>query len=77
MVLRYIPCAVLCNKTCRNLFTELRIDYNILVSFCCVIQCSIDALLDRTIKHMLFLQCVPSQAEKLRHSAQPKVFTLS
>lgn len=36
-------------------------------------KCSIDALLDRTIKHMLFLESVPSQAEKLRHSAEPKI----
>lgn len=36
-------------------------------------KCSIDALLDRTIKHMLFLQSVPSQTEKLSHPAQAKV----
>ncbi|XP_077232791.1 transcription factor LHW-like isoform X2 [Tasmannia lanceolata] len=30
-------------------------------------KCSIDALLDRTVKHMLFLQSVTNQAEKLRH----------
>ncbi|XP_010920506.1 transcription factor LHW isoform X2 [Elaeis guineensis] len=36
-------------------------------------KCSIDALLDRTVKHMLFLKSVSSQAEKLRMSAIPKV----
>lgn len=36
-------------------------------------KCSIDALLDRTIKHMLFLQSVTKHAEKLKHSGEPKV----
>eukprot|EP00262_Sarcandra_glabra_P013053 TRINITY_DN3526_c2_g2_i1.p1 TRINITY_DN3526_c2_g2~~TRINITY_DN3526_c2_g2_i1.p1 ORF type:complete len:780 (-),score=123.66 TRINITY_DN3526_c2_g2_i1:1182-3521(-) len=36
-------------------------------------KCSIDALLDRTIKHMLFLQGVTKRAEKLGQSAHPKV----
>ncbi|KAG1339248.1 putative transcription factor bHLH155 [Cocos nucifera] len=36
-------------------------------------KCSIDALLDRTVKHMLFLKSVSSQAEKLRMSTVPKV----
>lgn len=36
-------------------------------------KCSIDALLDRTIKHMLFLQSVPTQTEKLSHPEQAKV----
>ncbi|PIN12973.1 hypothetical protein CDL12_14412 [Handroanthus impetiginosus] len=30
-------------------------------------KCSIDGLLDKTIKHMLFLRSVTNQAEKLRH----------
>ncbi|XXG85463.1 hypothetical protein AAC387_Pa11g0535 [Persea americana] len=36
-------------------------------------KCSIDALLDRTIKHMLFLQKVTSQAEKLKQCVNSKV----
>ncbi|MQM14901.1 hypothetical protein Taro_047842 [Colocasia esculenta] len=36
-------------------------------------KCSIDALLDRTIKHMLFLQSISSQAEKLKQYAHSKV----
>ncbi|XP_008801631.2 transcription factor bHLH155-like isoform X2 [Phoenix dactylifera] len=36
-------------------------------------KCSLDALLDRTVKHMLFLKSVSSRAEKLRMSAVPKV----
>lgn len=36
-------------------------------------QCSIDALLDRTIKHMLFLQSVTKYAEKVKQADQPKV----
>ncbi|KAJ6841876.1 transcription factor EMB1444-like [Iris pallida] len=34
---------------------------------------SIDALLDQTVKHMMFLQSIPSQAEKLKNSEQVKV----
>lgn len=30
-------------------------------------QSSIDGLLDKTIKHMLFLRSVTNQADKLRH----------
>uniref|UniRef100_A0A1D1ZAX9 Putative basic helix-loop-helix protein At1g06150 n=1 Tax=Anthurium amnicola TaxID=1678845 RepID=A0A1D1ZAX9_9ARAE len=36
-------------------------------------KCSIDALLDRTIKHMLFLQSISSQAENLKQYAHSKV----
>lgn len=36
-------------------------------------KCSIDVLLDRTVKHMLFLRSIPCRAEKLRHSTYPKV----
>eukprot|EP00252_Welwitschia_mirabilis_P005517 TRINITY_DN15995_c0_g1_i3.p1 TRINITY_DN15995_c0_g1~~TRINITY_DN15995_c0_g1_i3.p1 ORF type:complete len:1015 (-),score=158.32 TRINITY_DN15995_c0_g1_i3:575-3619(-) len=35
-------------------------------------KCSIDALLERTIKHMLFLQSVTKHAEKLKQSSEPK-----
>ncbi|KAF8397416.1 hypothetical protein HHK36_016332 [Tetracentron sinense] len=35
-------------------------------------KCSIDALLDRTIKHMLFLRSVTNQAEKLRQCVHPE-----
>ncbi|XP_031377221.1 transcription factor bHLH155-like isoform X1 [Punica granatum] len=35
-------------------------------------KCSIDALLDRTVKHMLFLRSVTNQAEKLRICVPPK-----
>lgn len=34
---------------------------------------SIDALLERTIKHMIFLQSVTKHAEKLKQSGEPKV----
>uniref|UniRef100_A0A6N2JYZ7 BHLH domain-containing protein n=1 Tax=Salix viminalis TaxID=40686 RepID=A0A6N2JYZ7_SALVM len=36
-------------------------------------KCSIDALLDRTIKHMLFLQSVTKYAEKLKQADEPKL----
>ncbi|KAL6004456.1 hypothetical protein ACLOJK_005009 [Asimina triloba] len=35
-------------------------------------KCSIDALLDRTIKHMLFLQSVTKYADKLKQVDEPK-----
>ncbi|KAJ4746801.1 transcription factor-like protein [Rhynchospora pubera] len=36
-------------------------------------KCSIDALLDRTIKHMLFLQSVNKYAEKVKQEEEPKM----
>ncbi|XP_015087877.1 transcription factor bHLH155-like isoform X2 [Solanum pennellii] len=36
-------------------------------------KCSIDGLLDKTIKHMLFLRSVTDQADKLRFQAQTEV----
>ncbi|PHT34743.1 hypothetical protein CQW23_26543 [Capsicum baccatum] len=36
-------------------------------------KCSIDGLLDKTIKHMLFLRNVTDQADKLRYQAQKEV----
>lgn len=36
-------------------------------------QCSIDSLLDRTIKYMLFLQGVTKYADKLKQADEPKV----
>ncbi|XP_068668390.1 transcription factor bHLH155-like isoform X2 [Aristolochia californica] len=36
-------------------------------------KCSIDALLERTIKHMVFLRKITNQAEKLRKCSHPKV----
>lgn len=36
-------------------------------------QCSIDGLLDKTVKHMLFLQRVTDQAEKLKQLSQQEV----
>ncbi|XP_062186154.1 uncharacterized protein LOC133889712 isoform X2 [Phragmites australis] len=36
-------------------------------------KCSIDALLDRTIKHMLFLQSVTKYAEKIKQADEPKM----
>ncbi|KAK1257676.1 Transcription factor LHW [Acorus gramineus] len=36
-------------------------------------KCSIDALLDRTIKHMLFLQSVAKYADKLKQTDEPKM----
>ncbi|KAF5204954.1 Transcription factor lhw [Thalictrum thalictroides] len=36
-------------------------------------KCSIDALLDRTIKHMLFLQSVTKYADKLQELDEPKI----
>ncbi|KAK4785871.1 hypothetical protein SAY86_002560 [Trapa natans] len=36
-------------------------------------KCSIDALLERTIKHMLFLQSVTKHAEKLKESGESKI----
>lgn len=35
-------------------------------------QCSIDALLEKTIKHMLFLQSVTKNADKLKVAGEPK-----
>ncbi|KAH9302694.1 hypothetical protein KI387_014277 [Taxus chinensis] len=37
-------------------------------------KCSIDSLLERTIKHMIFLQCVMKHADKLKLSGESKVF---
>ncbi|CAL5015398.1 unnamed protein product [Urochloa decumbens] len=36
-------------------------------------KCSIDALLERTIKHMLFLQSVTKYAEKIKQADEPKL----
>lgn len=36
-------------------------------------KCSIDALLDQTIKHMIFLQGVMKYADKLKHVDEPKL----
>ncbi|XP_008806930.2 transcription factor bHLH155-like isoform X2 [Phoenix dactylifera] len=36
-------------------------------------KCSIDALLDRTIKHMLFLQSVTKYADKIKQADEPKM----
>eukprot|EP01018_Ginkgo_biloba_P012436 Gb_30492 [translate_table: standard] len=36
-------------------------------------KCSIDALLERTIKHMLFLQSVTKHAEKIKQSGESKL----
>lgn len=38
-----------------------------------ILQCSIDALLERTIKHMLFLQSVTKHADKLKKTGESKV----
>nr|QDH08925.1 transcription factor LHW-like isoform X2 [Cymbidium sinense] len=38
-------------------------------------KCSIDALLEKTIKHMLFLQSVAKHADKLRDSGEPKIIS--
>ncbi|XP_010258473.2 PREDICTED: transcription factor LHW-like [Nelumbo nucifera] len=35
-------------------------------------ECSIDALLERTIKHMLFLQSVTKHADKLKQTGKSK-----
>lgn len=37
------------------------------------LQCSIDSLLERTIKHMLFLQSITKHADKLNKCADAKV----
>ncbi|KAK1300244.1 Transcription factor LHW [Acorus calamus] len=36
-------------------------------------KCSIDSLLERTIKHMLFLQSVTKHADKLKETGEPKI----
>ncbi|GJN06936.1 hypothetical protein PR202_ga24714 [Eleusine coracana subsp. coracana] len=36
-------------------------------------KCSIDALLEKTVKHMLFLQSVTKHADKLKHSTESKI----
>ena len=36
-------------------------------------QCSIDSLLERTIKHMVFMQSVTKHADKLSNSVKSKV----
>ncbi|XP_022883853.1 transcription factor LHW-like isoform X2 [Olea europaea var. sylvestris] len=40
-------------------------------------KCSIDALLERTIKHMLFLQNVTRHADKLKQTGEPKLQIVS
>jgi hypothetical protein len=41
----------------------------------CSQQCSIDALLEKTIKHMVFLQSVTKHADNLKDSNESKVYT--
>ncbi|XP_073066323.1 transcription factor LHW-like isoform X2 [Primulina eburnea] len=36
-------------------------------------KCSMDALLERTIKHMLFLQSVTKHSDKLKQAGEPKI----
>ncbi|XP_073313397.1 transcription factor LHW-like [Primulina huaijiensis] len=36
-------------------------------------KCSMDSLLERTIKHMLFLQSVTKHADKLKQTGEPKI----
>ncbi|XP_072964381.1 transcription factor LHW-like isoform X1 [Typha angustifolia] len=38
-------------------------------------KCSIDALLEKTIKHMLFLQSVTKHADKLKEAGEPKIIS--
>ncbi|XP_074583580.1 uncharacterized protein LOC141839675 [Curcuma longa] len=38
-------------------------------------KCSIDALLDKTIRHMLFLQSVTKYADKLKQADEPKIIS--
>ncbi|KAH7680718.1 Transcription factor MYC/MYB N-terminal protein [Dioscorea alata] len=38
-------------------------------------KCSIDALLEKTIKHMLFLQSVTKHADKLKETGEPKIIS--
>jgi len=38
-------------------------------------QCSIDSLLERTIKHMIFMQSVTKHADKLSKCAKQRVRT--
>ncbi|XP_008784115.2 transcription factor LHW-like isoform X2 [Phoenix dactylifera] len=38
-------------------------------------KCSIDALLERTIKHMLFLQSVSKHVDKLKEIGEPKIIS--
>ncbi|CAI9768599.1 unnamed protein product [Fraxinus pennsylvanica] len=38
-------------------------------------KCSIDALLERTIKHMLFLQNVTEHSDKLKQTGEPKIIS--
>lgn len=40
-------------------------------------QCSIDSLLERTIKHMLYLQSISKHADKLNKYAETKVHVFS
>ncbi|KAL1558262.1 transcription factor LHW-like [Salvia divinorum] len=39
------------------------------------VKCSIDALLERTVKHMLFLQSVTKHADKLKQNAESKIIS--
>ncbi|XP_073099368.1 uncharacterized protein [Elaeis guineensis] len=38
-------------------------------------KCSIDALLEKTIKHMLFLQSVTKHVDKLKETGEPKIIS--
>lgn len=42
-----------------------------------IVQCSIDSLLERTIKHMLYLQSIAKHADKLNKYADVKVNVFS
>ena len=45
--------------------------------FFLISQCSIDSLLERTIKHMLYLQSITKHADKLNKYADIKVVFLA
>lgn len=62
------------NFTLLVIVTSLhKVDNYILIQLFMMLQCSIDALLERTIKHMLFLQSVTKHADKLKQTGEPKV----
>lgn len=62
-----------CTVTRDFSFPQTHFNYILSVWFRLMQQCSIDSLLDRTIKHMLFLQSVTKYVDKLKQTDEPKV----
>lgn len=70
MVERYILLIITTNLVFCIKFIQ---NLNILTNAVLMKQCSIDSLLDRTIRYMIFLQSITRYADKLQEPSEPKV----